>query len=93
MIEEKHSFEPEWITGELKYPLGRGINFQIEVKNLNELSKNPSKNRIKLYSTTKENKYKVGKETFICRELMILDPDGYLLRFSQTRKSKQINDN
>ena len=39
MIEEKHDCAPEWVTGKLKRPFGRGINFQIEVKDVKALAK------------------------------------------------------
>ena len=34
MLEELQ--DDQWVTGELNYPLGRGINFQLEVKQLDE---------------------------------------------------------
>ena len=30
-----------------------------------------------------ENSYKKGNKTLTCKEFLIMDPDGYLLRFSE----------
>ena len=35
MLEEQQ--EGQWLTGELNYPLGRGINFQLEVSQLDDI--------------------------------------------------------
>ena len=74
----------EWITGQLDYPRGRGINFQIEIKNIKKLIKNINDNNINLYSELSEKWRKVNKKEYGEIEFLIQDPDGYLLRFSET---------
>jgi len=79
MIEEINGY---WETGTLSYPFGRGINFQIAVENINELYKS-----IKTYDypiKMKENWYRADDKLIGQKEFLILDPDGYLLRFAQS---------
>jgi catechol 2,3-dioxygenase-like lactoylglutathione lyase family enzyme len=76
MIEECNG---HWQTGELEYPYGRGINFQIGVENIESILQNLKKHRIKLFRDSMLNNY----SGFIQKEFIVQDPDGYLLRFSQ----------
>ena len=82
MLEEYH--EQGWYTADLKTPFGRGLNFQIEVDNLDRVHESVLKNGINLFRPLKETWYTVanGKKEGQ-REFLIQDPDGYLLRFSQ----------
>ena len=89
MIEQKND---NWITGELTYPFGRGINLQIKTNEINRLI-----DRVKLmsgktffrspFSSEYETKWGIEK----VREFLIQDPDGYLLRFSQEEVKKNRN--
>ncbi len=87
MIEEVNN---NWKTGELDYPFGRGINFQIDVKDITPLLQSLKKNKIKLFRNPKDNWYRKAKKLLGCREFLVQDPDGYLLRFSQDIGSKTI---
>jgi len=80
MIQEKNK---TWETGKLEYPFGRGINFQIETKNIDLLIKLLEKNNYPFFQEIRENTYKVKEESFRCKEFLVQDPDGYLLRFSE----------
>jgi catechol 2,3-dioxygenase-like lactoylglutathione lyase family enzyme len=75
--------EPKWTTGKLEYPYGRGVNFQIEVKDINSIFSLVTKNSYPIKSQIKKNHYKKGNKILICKEFLVMDPDGYLLRFSQ----------
>lgn len=72
-----------WKTGKMKYPFGRGINFQIEVKSVKPLISSLNKNKYPIKFKQKDNWYRQGKALLGCREFLVMDPDGYLLRFSQ----------
>ncbi|MGI8350359.1 bleomycin resistance protein [Niallia circulans] len=76
MIEQYNGF---WQTGELNYPYGRGINFQIEVENIEEILHKIKKHNILLFKEVMINEY----SEYIQKEFLVQDPDGYLLRFSQ----------
>ena len=80
MIEQ---INDNWNVGELEYPFGRGINFQIETDENEEISKRLKENNIKIYKNIFKSKYVADGEVFEESELLVQDPDGYLLRFQQ----------
>ena len=81
MLEQIH--DTGWFTGELEYPLGRGINFQIELTDISPVYARLKAADIFLYRELQENWYDWGDELSGVREFLVQDPDGYLLRFSQ----------
>ena len=80
MIEQ---INDNWNVGALEYPFGRGINFQIETNEIEKISKRLKENNIKIYKDIFESRYVANNEVFIEKELLVQDPDGYLLRFQQ----------
>ena len=80
-----------WKTGKLDYPFGRGINFQIEVKDIKPILESLKKNKYPLFRNLKDNWYRKANKLLGCREFLIQDPDGYLLRFSQDVGTKKTN--
>ena len=88
MLQETRN-EEKWNVGPLKYPFGNGINFQLEVDNVDEIY-----NRLKAasYNITfdiEENWYKKDDKLLGNREFLVQDPDGYLLRFMQDLGEKE----
>jgi catechol 2,3-dioxygenase-like lactoylglutathione lyase family enzyme len=81
MIEE---INENWNTGELQYPFGRGINFQIATDDVYKLAYKLKKNNIILFRDIMESRYRCNDEVIVEKEILVQDPDGYLLRFSQT---------
>jgi len=77
-----------WDTGKLEYPLGRGINFQIEIDNFDDHVSHMKEMGIVPFKDTFVSRYECGGECFIEKEILIQDPDGYLLRFSETQSDK-----
>lgn len=73
----------KWDVGELKYPFGNGINFQIEVDNVEKIYNNLKENGYKIAFKMEENWYRQDNKLLGNKEFLIQDPDGYLLRFSQ----------
>jgi inorganic pyrophosphatase len=71
----------KWNIMELTYPFGNGINFQLEVNNVNEIYKNLKDNNYKITFEIEENWYRQGNRLLGNKEFLIQDPDGYLLRF------------
>ena len=80
MFEQIH--DDGWNTGELSYPLGRGINFSIAVEDVEGIYKLVKTLNFEIYRELTRNKYQVNgtEETQI--EFLIQDPNGYLLRFT-----------
>ena len=79
-----------WQTGELNYPLGRGINFQIECHDVPSLIKTIKNHNYQLFQEVEDNWYRQNNTELGCREFLIQDPDGYLLRFSQDLGQRRI---
>lgn len=72
-----------WHTAEYKYPLGRGINFQIQVANVDDLYKKLQENKITIFLELEEKWYRRNDIEVGNRQFLVQDPDGYLLRFAQ----------
>ena len=70
-----------WMTGELEYPLGRGINLQIEVPNVDSLLERLKQNDISLFMELEEKWYRKDTVEVGNKQFLVQDPDGYLLRF------------
>ena len=85
MLEQVDLTRPQdhWITGKLSLPFGRGINFQIEVKDVMRLSDQFSKAEVELFEPVSEVRYRIAGGERLQRQLLVQDPDGYLLRFCQ----------
>ena len=71
-----------WHVGILEYPLGRGINFEMTVSNIDSLYKSILEAGIKPFREIKTNHYRNGDEDIVQKEFLVQDPDGYLLRFT-----------
>ncbi len=72
-----------WKTGRLEVPLGRGVNFQIEVEGLDPILSRLAAAPYPLFVPPEENLYRQGELLHSSREFLVQDPDGYLLRFSE----------
>lgn len=81
MLEQFHP--GGWNMAELTRPLGRGVNFQIEVDDVEQIFARVSSHGVTLYRDLRDNHYSIGETTVCQREFLVQDPDGYLLRFSQ----------
>jgi catechol 2,3-dioxygenase-like lactoylglutathione lyase family enzyme len=82
--------DDKWSVGELTYPFGNGINFQLEVDNINEIYKSLVDNDYKITFDIEENWYRQDNKLLGNKEFLIQDPDGYLLRISEDLGEKQI---
>src|SRR5689334_18143252 len=72
-----------WKTADFELPLGRGINLQIEVKNVEPILLSLQQNNVPLFLEPEEKWYRVGDLEVGNRQFLVQDPDGYLLRFTQ----------
>ncbi len=85
MLETCHGV---WETGPLERPFGRGINFQIFVEDLEPLRDALASTNWPLFEAMAEAWYRVGDQEVGQRQLLVQDPDGYLLRFAQSLGSR-----
>lgn len=89
MIQQEDDDE-DWHNGKPEYPYGRGLNFQIETNNVQKIIDSLNKNNYPLKRGVKDSWYKVKNILHGCREILVMDPSGYLLRFSQGLGKKPI---
>ena len=72
-----------WMTGALEQPFGRGMNFQITVSDVTAMAARLAVEGWPLFKPMEDAWYRRGDEHVGSREIVVQDPDGYLLRFSQ----------
>lgn len=80
----------KWKLAPLTYPFGNGINFQLEIDNLNEIYNNLKNSNYKISFDIEENWYRQNNKLLGNKEFLVQDPDGYLLRFSEDLGEKEI---
>ena len=73
----------EWRTADLEYPLGRGVNFQIKVESLDKIVQMLEKASYPLKMKPREKWYRKNDTLIGDRQILVMDPDGYLLRFCE----------
>ncbi len=90
MIQELDRENNKWEVGKLEYPLGRGINFQIDVTNIDVIYERLKMNNYKIFVDIEDHWYRKDDMLMGSREFLVLDPNGYLLRFSEDLETKEI---
>lgn len=73
-----------WITAPLEPPLGRGINFQINVPDTGLLTTALKSAGIALLMQPETKWYRIGNEEAGVEQFLVSDPDGYLIRFQSS---------
>ncbi len=79
-----------WETAQLQKPFGRGINFQIVVKNVRQIYQAVRCSGVKPFVEIYTNDYWRTDRMDKRKEFAVLDPDGYLLRFTQILSDRPI---
>ena len=79
MIEE---INDNWNTGKLEYPFGRGINISMTINDIDKYYQELVNKNIIFFKDIMTNEYNVNGKTYLDKEFLIQDPDGYLLRFN-----------
>ncbi len=81
--------EDGWNTGTLTKPYGRGINFQIELDDIQPTLDALTLAHYPLFRPAMESWYETAEGLLGQKQFLVQDPDGYLLRFCQhlSRKS------
>lgn len=80
MIEQENGY---WDTGPLEYPYGRGLNLSIQIDDLEDVIASLRRHDYPIKLGPELNRYRMDDKILCNRELLVLDPDGYLLRFTQ----------
>ncbi len=70
-------------TADLERPFGRGVNLEIEVANIDTAADRIRTSVYAFLREVHEKTYRIGSENRKTRQLLVADPDGYLIRLSQ----------
>lgn len=88
MLEEIRETNRTWISAPLEIPFGRGINLQIKTNKIDELYLRIQKAKGNTFLPIEEKWYQANHIELGHRQFIVLDPDGYMLRFVQTLGEK-----
>ena len=80
----------DWNTEELVYPFGRGINFSIEVTDMDNIVEKFKRDNIEVKKPVDEKWYRFKGKMLGEKQLLVMDPDGYLLRLMEDLGEKEI---
>lgn len=78
-----------WLSGLLEKPFGRGINFQIRTSNIDALYKDVQQSSANIFLAIEEKWYRMNDIEVGNRQFIVLDPDGYMLRFAEDLGSRK----
>jgi catechol 2,3-dioxygenase-like lactoylglutathione lyase family enzyme len=73
----------EWRTADLEHPYGRGVNLEIAVPDVTRVSARLAAAGHPVLIDAHERSYRVDDGEVRVRQLLVADPDGYLIRPSQ----------
>ena len=82
-----------WATGALEPPLGRGINFEVQVENLDTALWCIKKAGWPIFVEPEEKWYRASDIEIGVRQFLVQDPDGYLLRLQQEIGERPVGEN
>lgn len=72
-----------WLPGSMEIPYGRGINLEISTDNIDELYDRVKKANGTIFLPLEEKWYRADEVLLGRRQFIVLDPDGYMLRFAE----------
>ena len=76
--------DSSWLAAPVEPPFGRGVSFQIDTTNLAALYKTCKSNGAKVFLAPEEAWYRAGDHFVGQNQFIVCDPDGYLLRFTES---------
>jgi catechol 2,3-dioxygenase-like lactoylglutathione lyase family enzyme len=90
MLEQPASCDRLFPKAELERPYGRGVNFQITVADVTVLHQAFVAEKWDFYLPLEERWYRRKTEQTSVRQFAVQDPDGYLIRLSQSLGRREI---
>jgi catechol 2,3-dioxygenase-like lactoylglutathione lyase family enzyme len=82
MLDEHVPGSPRsWIAGPLEAPFGRGMNLDIRTDNVDDLYERVKAFEATIFLPIEDKWYRADDIDLGSRQFIVLDPDGYLLRF------------
>ncbi len=79
-----------FLTAALEPPYGRGVNFQIQVDDVDHLYAAVKAAAWPVFLELEERWYRQHEQEFGNRQFVIPDPDGYLLRFFEDLGARPV---
>jgi len=73
----------QWRTADLEYPFGRGLNLEIQVDEVEETYRRLEQAAHAVLLAPHFRTYQVAGEPYTVQQLLVADPDGYLIRLSK----------
>ncbi|KTD47767.1 bleomycin resistance protein [Legionella quateirensis] len=70
-----------WITAPMERPFGRGINLEIKTTQVEQLYQVCEESEATIFLPIEDKWYRAGNVEIGNRQFIVLDPDGYMLRF------------
>lgn len=97
MLEEIHvnsasETNRSWIVAPLEKPFGRGLNLEIETDNVDLLYDRVKQSGAPIFLPIEEKWYRANNVELGNRQFIVLDPDGYMLRFAEHLGERKVND-
>lgn len=93
MIEQRFPGDArDWVAGELGYPFGRGMNLEITVDAVKPLHDTCVAIGARIFLPMEEKWYRRDAVLLGVQQFIVVDPDGYLLRFSQSLGHRPVGE-
>ncbi len=90
MLEEAAGPGRRFRTAPLERPFGRGVNFQIEVKDVRAIYARVRESQSPVIIPLEARWYRAGANELGNEQFVVGDPDGYLLRFFTDLGSRAV---
>ena len=79
-----------WIAAPLEAPFGRGINLQIKTTNVDTLYHHATAMGASIFLPIETKWYRANNLYIGLRQFIVLDPDGYMLRFAESLDAQEV---
>ena len=90
MLDQYHPEGRHWLTRPFAPPLGNGLNLQIAVGEIAPILDRLAAAGWPLFMPVEDKWYRAGAEERGQRQVVVADPDGYLLRLAQGLGSRPL---
>ena len=92
MLEEDSGTPSPWNILPFDYPRGRGLNLSINCTNVDQLIEKLNKARVAIQKPVENCWYRDNDILHGQRNFLVLDPDGFLLRFAESLGTKPVEE-
>jgi len=90
MIEQLDKRNRVWLKDKLEYPFGRGVSFQIKTNDVLGLYKKVKNANSEVFLPLEERWYRANDKEVGNKQFIVVDPDGFLLRFFEDMGERPI---